>query len=230
MRREDFSHIRGIIWDLDGTLYRYTHDFKNACSVAAVQTAIGLGLEMAYEDALALAIDSEKIHGNSVRLFSEWGLPYKDCHDLFHRKITVEHIAREDDARAAVHALDLPMVLLTNASRDWADRMLAHLGLDDIFGKDRVLALEDAGFNVKSQSDRGFKMALDLLGLPAGDVVATEDLPANLITAKNMGLATALVHQETAPETLDAHIDRLFDDVISFADTLGLETGRRKTS
>ena len=69
MSLPDLSHIRGVVWDLDGTLYRYDALFKDACQLAAARTAIDLGIDMSFEEAVALAMESERLYGNSFRLF-----------------------------------------------------------------------------------------------------------------------------------------------------------------
>lgn len=216
----DFSHIRGIIWDLDGTLYRYNQIFLHACNLAAARTVLDLGLDMTFEDAVALAAESEKQHGNSFRLFADHGIKYEDFHLPFHKSVDTTILQKNQEMKDALDSLKLPMVILTNASREWAIKTMQHLEIFDLFGEGRILALEDANFEAKAYSTKGFQRALDIMNLKAAEVLMVEDLARNLIQAKGLGLTTALVHHQKIPDDAVAHVDCFFANTIDLVETL----------
>ncbi len=213
----DLSHIRGIVWDLDGTLYRYTDNFLRACNVAAARTAIALGLEMEEEAAILMAAESERRHGNSFRLFAERGIRYEDFHDPYHKAVDEAVLEKNHEMRLALDEVSLPMIILTNASKDWAKRTLIQLDLSHKFGDGFILGVEDAGFVSKSAGRTGFEKALSAIGVKGEDALMVEDLPANLVHAKGLGMTTALVHHANhnhADNTAYGHIDHHFEDTI----------------
>lgn len=216
----NLSHIRGIIWDLDGTLYRYDDAFRHACNLAASRLAIKMGLDLAPEDALALAIESEATYGNSFKLFGERGLVYRDFHIPYHDAVDVTILQKNAAMKKALERLELPMVILTNASRGWARRTLAHIELDHLFPNERILALEDVGYMAKSYHTAGFERALEILGTHAVETLLVEDLARNLPMAKKMALTTALVHHGQIPGGAEAHVDMLFENTLDLVETL----------
>lgn len=210
----DLSHVRGVIWDLDGTLYRYNDYFKEACNVACAQTVRELGLDIAYEEALEIARASEREHGNSFKLFTNYGLRYEDYHHPFHEKIDHLVLEKNTDLKNTLERVRRPMTVLTNASREWALRTLSHLGLLSVFSDEKVLALEDVSFKAKAYHTDGFDLALARMDVAAKDALMVEDLSRNLIVPKKMGMATALVHHDGAPQAKEDHVDYMFKDTI----------------
>lgn len=214
MKHAVLSHIRGIIWDLDGTLYRYNQDFKNLCQEATARTVLEMGADVPYEEALALATESERLYGSSFKLFAERGFDYKDFHHAYHDKVDAALLEKNQALKAGLEALDLPMVILTNASRPWALRIVDHLEIDHIFGDGMILCLEDMAYAGKGSSSIGFEKGLALLDVPPGEALMVEDLARNLVMAKHLGMTTALVHQTNIVETNVDHVDIIFGDTI----------------
>ncbi|MBN8520557.1 MAG: HAD hydrolase-like protein [Alphaproteobacteria bacterium] len=217
----DLSHIRGIIWDLDGTLYRFDDLFIKACNVAAARAAQSLGVNITYEQAVALAVKSEAEQGYSLHGFiHEYGLTYAQLHAPFHQHIDEKLIQRNDDFVKALESLCLPHVLLTNASRDWANRALSHLGMKHLFLDHHIIPMEDVNFTPKSRGKEGFEKALFCLSLSAKDVLIVEDLPRNLYIPHQMGMTTALVTHGGAMPLVDIPVDLIVDDVTQVAEHL----------
>lgn len=211
----DLSHIRGIIWDLDGTLYRFDDLFIKACNVAAARAAQSLGVDITYEQAVALAVKSEAEQGYSLHGFiHEYGLSYAQLHAPFHQHIDEKLIQRNDDFIKALESVNLPHVLLTNASRDWADRALSHLGMKHLFSDDHIIPMEEVDFIPKSRGRAGFDKAVSCLSMSPKDILIVEDLPRNLHIPHHMGMTTALVTHGGVLPALDILVDLVVHDVI----------------
>jgi putative hydrolase of the HAD superfamily len=214
------SGIRGIIWDLDGTLYRFDELFKHACNVAAARAACNVRPAMLYEETYARCVASEREHGFSLHWFhQETQIPYPDMHFVYHDAIDETVIQKNAEMAEALRGLHLPSVILTNASRGWVMRILAHLGMDDLFEPGGIIALEDANFTPKGRGTAGFDLAIAKLGLSPSDILMVEDLPRNLMKAKEAGLKTALVHHGQKPDD-GAYIDYLYDDTLELVRAL----------
>ncbi|PZQ47056.1 MAG: hypothetical protein DI551_04040 [Micavibrio aeruginosavorus] len=217
----DLSHIEGVIWDLDGTLYRYDHLFIEACNIACAHTAIELGAKLDFDSALALARKSFEDKGNSSHYFCEYhGIDYRDLHTPYHDRVDISIIAKNAEMIAALEAIDKPMVILTNASRNWVRRILEHTGMDHLFVDQKIVALEDVDFKAKAHHKDGFQMGLSALHKKATQVLMVEDLPRNLPHAKEMGMTTALVHHGKIPDDHAAHIDHSFQTTLELAHAL----------
>lgn len=216
----DLSHIEAVIWDLDGTLYRYNEIFITACNHAAARTAISMGLQMEFDDAVKLAAESERAYGNSFKLFGERGIVYSDYHIPYHDSVDITIIEKNEEMRLALESIDKPMVILTNASRPWVRRMLDHLGYMHLFPEKNIIALEDNNYEAKAYHTSGFERGLSILHKKAAQTLMVEDLPRNLPKAKELGLNTALVHHGQIPHGYDGHIDYLFQTTLELAQAL----------
>ena len=217
----DISRVQGVIWDLDNTLYQFTDAFYRSCTEAAAKAAQDLGINLSYDDTLKLAERSEIEHGYSMHGYvTDHGLSYNDLHFPFHQGIDETVIAPIDGALEALKKFKNNQVILTNASQCWAERALKFIGVEHIFSKANIIAMEDVDFEPKARSDRGFKRALDLLNLPSENVIMVDDLDRNLIIPHKMGIQTVYMHHDDPmierPEFIDAQFDNLVSLIGSF--------------
>lgn len=189
------DQIQGIIWDLDNTLYRFTDGFYRSCTEAAAAAAKEVGINLSYEDTLKLAERSEEEHGYSMHGYvTEHGISYASLHFSFHQRIDENVVQPIKGLKGALENLTIPQVILTNASRCWADRVLKHIEIQHLFPTEKIIPMEDVNFEPKARSDKGFKKALDILNLPAPNVLMVDDLDRNLMIPYNMGLQTVYMH------------------------------------
>lgn len=107
-----------------------------------------------------------------------------------------------------------------NHTRSWAHRVLKHLGLDDIFSDEWIIAKEDYDFQSKCESFLPFEMGLARLGADKQQSIVVEDTVKNLKIAKDMGLKTAVFHHGKPPVPSPDYIDYSYDNVLEFFDAL----------
>jgi len=217
----DASCIKGIIWDLDNTLYRFTDAFYKSCTEAAAEAAQELGINLSYEDTLKLAERSELEHGYSMHGYvTDHGLTYASLHFPFHQKIDEKVIDPIPNLKEALQNIKLPQVILTNASRCWAERALKFIGIDDLFQSDRIIPMEDTDFEPKARSDKGFKLAMRKLNLSAEEIVMVDDLDRNLTIPYDLGMQTAYMHHGDPIQDLPDFIHAQYRDVVELVEFL----------
>lgn len=215
-------HIKGIIWDLDNTLYRFTSEFRFSCNQAAAKAVIELGFEKSYDECLDIALKSSKAHHFSLYTFiHDYGLDYGRLHVLFHQNMRTDLIEPIEGAVDKMRGLTVPQIILTNGSRDWAKRALHYIRADDLFSDNQILAMEDADMTPKAQGLVGYKKALDYLDMQPNDVIFIDDLDRNLKKAKEVGLKTAYVHHGAALQSLPRYMDYQFQNPIDFIEYFG---------
>lgn len=197
---------KGYIFDLDNTLYRDPDAklplYELAAKLAAVEisTLSGAGHD---EATLFEVIErSLKEHKSELALLvSELGMDRTELFRAYHR-CGVDVFARNNGFEPHAALIDTlknhdmkNMVIVTHASREWAEYVIAHLGLEEIFPKDRIIALDDdtVNFAMKSESETAFRLALDILKCDASETVVFEDSADNLRIPSEMGMATVLV-------------------------------------
>jgi putative hydrolase of the HAD superfamily len=216
-----FSIVKGVIWDLDNTLYRFDSVFEDACNRAAARTICTLVDGLSFDDAFKVAETSYAQHGYSGKaLITQYGIDYRDYHFSFHEEIDEKILTRNDAMLQALADLNKPQVIVTNASRHWVEKALAHLGLRDFFTDENIIALGDSDFEPKAYSRRPFDMARNRLSLPIENIIVVEDMAKNLKVPKEMGFTTALIHHGRTPVEQYDYIDLEFPDTLSLLEKL----------
>lgn len=221
MTQNNNQDIEGIIWDLDNTLYRFTDGFRHHCNIAAAKAAKEKGIDLPYEDCIKIAERSEEEFGYSLHIYvTHHGLSYADLHFPFHQNIDENIIEPIEGLVNKVREIDLPQIILTNASRCWAARTLKRIGADDIFDDKKIIAMEDVNFEPKARSLSGFRKALIELGTNPSNTILIDDIDRNLVKAKELGLQTAYMHYDDKMDILPEDIDYQYEDANALIDAL----------
>ena len=209
---------RGIIWDLDNTLYRLDEAMADAfhLAVARAVTQDG-GVALDLDEAFRMARKSFAEHGYSGKVFvRNYGIDDEWLHHQFHSYVDEKLIARSMETADLFGRLDLRHAIITHGSGRWARRVLGHLGLSGFFEEGGILALEDYGFQKKSESAVSFIRALDHLELGPEQTIFIEDTPKNLAIPYELGMSTVLVHYGRRPDPLPPFVDADYDNALEF--------------
>lgn len=209
----DLHPIRTWIFDLDNTLYPPETQLFAQIEVKMtewVMRALGLG----RAEADRLRRDYWLRYGTTLAgLMAEHGVDPAEYLDGVH-DITLDHVARAPGLAALISDLPGRRIVFTNGSAPYAARVLAALGLSDIF--DAVYGVEHAGFRPKPQR-AAFDAILTLDGSVAAGAAMFEDSARNLEAPHAMGMRCVLV----GPETLVApHIHHRTEDLEHFLSQL----------
>lgn len=203
----EMSPFRGIIFDLDGTLYRDDGAAMDEAYLdAGSRAAVALGAPLTLEEARRVASAAFRHHGAYAPGFVRHGVDARDFHFRFHELLderAIEPVAGVAEAFGVCRLRNF--VLLTHASRDWAERSITRLGLEGYFPPDRIIAFEDYGFCGKDVGNVAFKMALARLETPPYETVLIEDSRRNLPIPAAMGIKTVLVNYRRPGAPRDPH-------------------------
>jgi FMN phosphatase YigB (HAD superfamily) len=212
---------RGIVWDLDHTLYESNDRILHAWLRMLAEPVVAHGYADNADSAFqllnasflryghALTELSQK-HGFNERDFIAQAFPKTD-QTLY----TIQYIEKCDKTFAALEQHQhIPQVILTSALRIWADAVVAHLTFDLHFPPDRIIALEESDYQSKSLSRLPFDLASKALGLPLETLVMVEDNINNLAMAKSLGLTTILIthgQPHDGAEHVDFVVNKAYD-------------------
>ncbi len=173
--------------DLDDTLYPAESGlFAHVSRRITARIARTLGLSL--DEARGVQKSYWRRYGTSLRgLVVEHGIdpePFLvEVHD-----VPVEEILPHDPAlRPALAALPGARHVFTNASAEYARRVLAHLEVADLF--DRVFDIRHADF-VPKPDPHPYRRVLAALGVPGDRVAMVDDSPQNLAAARRLGMWT----------------------------------------
>ena len=190
----DLSHIDTWLFDLDNTLYPAESGFMAEVvdrMTDFVEKVTGLPREAAFK--LQKGYLAE--HGLTLKgMMLHHGVDPADFHAIFH-DISLEMLARDPTLLAALARLPGRRLIFTNADDVHAERVLAHLGLSDLFTD--VFHIGSAGYEPKPSAEAFARMSA------AHDIEAKatcffEDSERNLEPAAALGMTTVLVGAHAA--------------------------------
>jgi putative hydrolase of the HAD superfamily len=220
---------RGLIVDLDDTLYPRRQFLLSGFSAVAAHVAALHGVDVApLLAALTRALDAGEANRAFQRLCTEYTLPQTDVQQLL--QVFRDHVptlAVDDDVAGALRRMRASgwrIAILTNGLPSVQDRKLTALGAAALV--DHVVFAEQFAPKGKPAAET-FRHALTRLNLPASRCVCVGDDPVNDIAgARALGLRTIRITRHTAFTPLreaDA-IVRTFEEVPGVAGLL-LEKG-----
>ena len=174
--------------DLDDTLYPAESGLFAHVS-RRITARIARTLDLPEDEARRVQKDFWRRYGTSLRgLVVEHGIdpePFlADVHD-----VPVEEILAPDPAlRAALRALPGRLHVFTNSPHEYAARVLARLGVDDLI--ERCFDIRHAEF-VPKPDPHPYRRALTALGVDGARVALVDDSLQNLATGRDFGMWTA---------------------------------------
>lgn len=207
--KADFAHVDAWIFDMDNTLYDANpHVF--VVMKKLMQDYMTRHLGIAPADAMDLRDGLWHRHGSTLRgLMNEYDI---DPHHFLRatHDIDLAPVPRCDTVRDRLSRLPGRKIVYTNSTRPFAEKMLAHLGLDAHF--DGLFAIEDADFQPKPLA-APYSVFLEKYGVDPLRACMFEDSAPNLRTARDLGVTTvwicgggeeiaALAHVQHRAETL----------------------------
>ena len=192
----DLRHVRSWIFDLDDTLYPPERQILKRVSERIGQfmvRATGLPLEEARALQGRYLMDHGAALGGLMKDYTiDPGVFLAEVHD-----VPLDDLEADEGLRAGLERLKGPRYVFTNGSTRHGERVLARLGVADLF--DGLFAIEHARLAPKPHPDT-FALMLDQFGLDPVKAAFFEDTARNLEHAKELGMTTVLV----GPHAFDA--------------------------
>lgn len=217
--------MRYYIHDLDDNLQRFKPHaeaaMNEACARAAVEDCgVGLGLQ----DALDLIRESMALRATPFQLLIErHGVDWDSLHLAYNQRVDRGIVNPIPQLPACLAALGSTAAhcILTHSHMLWASDCVDLNNIRPWFPDQRIVTLEMYKEEPKHVGTKGFELALSRLGGPdPKDTVFTDDTPANLVTAKKMGMQTVWSsHGRTLPAAFIAYVDHVAHDACEFLQT-----------
>lgn len=212
-----FDRIRGVIWDLDNTLYRLDEAVIHAFNLSIARMVRAAGVDLPLDEAVDMAVRSFEDTGYSGTIFiRDFDIDQEHLHFNFHKGIDETVIRKSLDTKKLFGKVNISNVLVTHGAYDWARRVLSHLELSEFFPDSHILALEHYDFERKYESRKAFTMALEKLRILPQNAVMVEDTLSNLQIPHEMGIQTVYLHHGKKPDELPAYVDYCCDNSLTF--------------
>jgi len=195
MSEDIFSGIKGIIWDLDNTLYKIDDVLAHAFDLSVARAAIADGLAMPIEQATTIATKSFKEYGYNGHIFvNEHDADHDHLHFEAQHYLDETIIEKSRKVKELFSEINLPNILVTHSPLSWAERVLEHLELKEFFPDDYIFPFERYDFKPKSEDGKVFERSLEKLSISGSEAVVIEDMIPNLRIPHDIGINTILVH------------------------------------
>jgi putative hydrolase of the HAD superfamily len=209
------GEIETWVFDLDNTLYPATTTVYAEVE-ARMNAFIMAELRLDLEAAQALRKRFFAAHGTTLRgLMNEYGMAPRPFLDYVH-ELDLSPLAQNRPLADALAALPGRKLIFTNATQRHAERVLAHLGIDDSFAG--IHDIEACNF-VPKPDPSGYRVLLERHRVDAAAAAMIEDIAKNLVPAAALGMTTIWVtggpHAEP-PDATAEHIHHVVEDLAAF--------------
>ena len=208
----ELKNIKNILFDLDGVLYQDLEAVFGQVSkkmTKYISNKLGLDLKKAKE------LQTNYFHKYNTSLN---GLMIN--HDIepeeflkYVHDIDLSFMKKDMILRKELENLNLKKFIFTNGSKEHANNITTHLGINDLF--DGLFDIVDAKFNPKPTA-KAFDLMVSKFKINPGETLYIEDIAKNLSIGKERGTITAWLinneywgKKESDKEFIDYKIENL---------------------
>ena len=110
--------------------------------------------------------------------------------------IDISFMKEDKIFRNALKKLDMEKFIFTNGSAEHAKNILTHLGIYDLFGRDKIFDIQDAEYVPKPEA-KTFDLMVKKFGIDPKETIYIEDIAKNLSIGHERGCTTVwLINNE----------------------------------
>ena len=110
--------------------------------------------------------------------------------------IDISFMKEDKIMRNEIEQLDMEKFIFTNGSAEHAKNILTHLGIYDLFGRDKVFDIQDAGYIPKPEA-KTFDLMVKKFDINPKETIYIEDIAKNLSIGHKRGCTTVwLINDE----------------------------------
>ena len=213
MAARDFSAVRALIFDLDGTLIDSKQDLIHSVNAMLVK----MGRAGLHEDTIsgyighgAPMLVARALGNGAAEAEREQALRFFLAHYEEHK---LDSTRPYPGVRAALEELrEFPMAVLTNKPARVSRRIVEGLGLEKYFRA----VYGGNSFETKKPDPLGARTILEELGATPGETMIVGDSEVDVQTARNAGTLAAAVNygfgtHDRAAYPADVYLERLTD-------------------
>ena len=195
-----FKEKKYLLLDLDGVCYG-TH---NGYPLERVFGMVSKRMTKFIQEKLNL--DEKKAMELQTNYFYKYNTSLNGLmihHDIppqeflkYVHNIDLSFMKEDKIMRSELEKLDMEKFIFTNGSAEHAKNILTHLGVYDLFGRDKVFDIKDAGYVPKPEA-KTFDLMVEKFGLNPKETIYIEDIAKNLSIGYERGCATVwLINDE----------------------------------
>ena len=197
---KNFKEMKYLPLDLDGVCYGKHNNYSLEKVFGQVSkrmtTFISERLKMDVEEAKKLQTNYFYKYNTSLNgLMIHHDIPPEEFLKYVHT-IDLSFMKEDKILRNELEKLDMKKFIFTNGSAEHAKNILTHLGVYDLFGRDKVFDIKDAGYVPKPEA-KTFDLMVEKFELNPKETIYIEDIAKNLSIGYERGCTTVwLINDE----------------------------------
>ena len=185
--------MKYLLLDLDGVCYGKHNNYSLEKVFGQVSRRMTMfiseRLKIDMEEAKKLQTDYFYKYNTSLNgLMIHHDIPPEEFLRYVHT-IDLSFMKEDKIMRNELEKLDMEKFIFTNGSAEHAKNILTHLGVYDLFGRDKVFDIKDAGYVPKPEA-KTFDLMVEKFGLNPKETIYIEDIAKNLSIGYERGCAT----------------------------------------
>ena len=197
---KNFREMKYLLLDLDGVCYGKHNNYSLEKVFGQVSQRMTMfisdRLKIDMREAKKLQTDYFYKYNTSLNgLMIHHDIPPEEFQKYVHT-IDLSFMKEDKIMRNELEKLDMEKFIFTNGSAEHAKNILTHLGVYDLFGRDKVFDIKDAGYVPKPEA-KTFDLMVEKFGLNPKETIYIEDIAKNLSIGYERGCATVwLINDE----------------------------------
>ena len=197
---KNFKNMKYLVLDLDGVCYGKHNNYSLEKVFGQVSNRmtkfISEKLKINEKKAKELQTSYFYKYNTSLNgLMIHHGIPPQEFLKYVHN-IDLSFMKKDIIMRNELEQLDMEKFIFTNGSAEHAKNILTHLGVYDLFGREKVFDIEDAEYVPKPEA-KTFDLMTKKFGINPKETIYIEDIAKNLSIGHKRGCSTVwLINDE----------------------------------
>ena len=197
---KNLKEMKYLLLDLDGVCYGKHNNYSLEKVFGQVSNRmtefISEKLKINFKEAKKLQTDYFYKYNTSLNgLMIHHDIQAEEFLKYVHT-IDLSFMKEDKIMRNELEKLDMEKFIFTNGSAEHAENILTHLGVYDLFGRDKVFDIKDGGYIPKPEA-KTFDLMVKKFGINPKETVYIEDIAKNLSIGYERGCTTVwLINDE----------------------------------
>ncbi|MDC3207841.1 pyrimidine 5'-nucleotidase [Candidatus Pelagibacter sp.] len=197
---KNFKGMKYLLLDLDGVCYGKHNNYSLERVFGQVSKRMTMfiseRLKIDTEEAKKLQTDYFYKYNTSLNgLMIHHDIPPQEFLKYVHT-IDLSFMKEDKVMRNELEKLDMEKFIFTNGSTEHAQNILTHLGIYDLFGREKIFDIQDAGYVPKPEA-KTFDLMVKKFGINPKETIYIEDIAKNLSIGYERGCTTVwLINDE----------------------------------
>ena len=207
---KDLKKMKYLLLDLDGVCYGKHNNYSLEKVFGQVSKRMTMfiseRLKISSEEAKKLQTNYFYKYNTSLNgLMIHHDIPPQEFLKYVHT-IDLSFMKEDKIMRNELEKLDMEKFIFTNGSAEHAKNILTHLGIYDLFGRENIFDIQDAGYVPKPEA-KTFDLMVKKFGIEPKKTIYIEDIAKNLSIGYERGCTTVWLINDEHFGKMDANKD-----------------------